>query len=373
MVTDSGVTTTTTYTGGTVYENGSLKFINHAEGYIEPDGVGGYDYVYQYKDHLGNIRLSYSDANNDGVVAISELIEESNYYPFGLAHRGYNNLVNGTHYPYGFNGKEENEELELNWLDFGARNYDATLGRWMNIDPLAEDMRRHSPYTYGFDNPIYYVDPDGMMPFGFDNKNDNNYNFNYEPRYIASTVVNDQGEIIDHKDDGDDNIYLNKRSVENIIGTERDGVTYSKGSYLEADDLNDEALSTLPDDFLLKLGEVEFTSNHFWPIEILSGSLIKLGSWLNTLRLFRFGSRIKANNIKELKALIRKLSKDGAPELTQRELNKLEKLVRKFGGVVRRDMNPVRRARGRLDPHVQIEGLGKSVESRKIFIKKGVK
>ena len=44
----------TTYTGNYIYEDATLKFITHPEGYIEPDGAGGYDYVYQYKDHLGN-------------------------------------------------------------------------------------------------------------------------------------------------------------------------------------------------------------------------------------------------------------------------------------------------------------------------------
>jgi len=90
------------------------------------------------------------------------------YYPFGLQHKGYNNtynpIGNSTAQKFGYNGKELNEELGLNWHDFDARNYDASLGRWMNLDPLAEEMRRHSPYNYAFDNPVYFIDPDGMKP-----------------------------------------------------------------------------------------------------------------------------------------------------------------------------------------------------------------
>jgi len=160
----------TDYAGNYIYENSSLKFINHPEGYIEPDGAGGYEYVYQHKDHLGNVRVSYSDSNGDGVVDVNEILSEKNYYPFGLTHRGYNNQTQGTYYPYGFGGKEEQQELDLNWLDFSARNYDPALGRWMNIDLLADanGQIHNAPYNYALNNPVVLTDPDGNCPPGVD-------------------------------------------------------------------------------------------------------------------------------------------------------------------------------------------------------------
>jgi RHS repeat-associated protein len=146
-----------------------LKFFSQPEGYVEPSG-SSFKYVYQYKDHLGNIRLSYKDANNNGSIENNEIIEENNYYPFGLKHQGYNtsNAFSNFAYNYKYNGKELQDELGLNMYDYGARNYDPALGRWMNIDPLAETSRRFSPYAYALNNPVFFIDPDGMEAKGAD-------------------------------------------------------------------------------------------------------------------------------------------------------------------------------------------------------------
>jgi len=297
----------TDYAGNHIYEDGTLQFFNHVEGYTKNDN-GTLSNVYQYKDHLGNVRLSYADSNNDGVISTgavstihesdfndttdvtpwrksfgdetlaidtdrlkctidqnykgtyinmnleagktyqvtytvdlsatnidfmanvygptelynsgyfaqggtftftftalataqyklrfygkdiavtdgviytqakdfyidnvsvyefdattSEIVEESNYYPFGLKHKGYNNVVssngNSTAQKFKFNGMELENSLGIDWYEMDVRQYDPAIARWTSIDPVTH----HSMSTYtAFDNnPVYFADPSG--------------------------------------------------------------------------------------------------------------------------------------------------------------------------------------------------------------------
>jgi len=154
-------TTTTDYLDGfqyTVNHLGTvtLEFVATPEGYYD---FKNNRYIYSYTDHLGNTRLSYF--KNAGGSA--EVLEESNYYPFGLKHQGYNALAGNPSFQYQYNGKELQEET--GWNDYGARMYMSDIARWGVMDPMAEQYRAWSPYNYAVNNPVSFIDPDGRITY----------------------------------------------------------------------------------------------------------------------------------------------------------------------------------------------------------------
>ncbi|WP_339609458.1 RHS repeat-associated core domain-containing protein [uncultured Planktosalinus sp.] len=94
---------------------------------------------------------------------------------------------------YKFGGKELQTEFGVEMYDFGARNYDPALGRWMNIDPLAEEYPDWTPYRYGFNNPVRYTDPTGLMEWDPQVNEDGSTSYIAEAGDSAETFASQYG------------------------------------------------------------------------------------------------------------------------------------------------------------------------------------
>jgi RHS repeat-associated protein len=213
----------TDYLGGYQYVDATLQFFPHAEGYIKyTEGVSNpYDYVFNYTDHLGNIRLSYgADPANP---ALLKKYEENNYYPFGLKHKEYNNAlriivkaepveaiasgkkiaifqtdplkpittISNNSYNYKYNGKEYQDELGLNTFDYGFRQYMQDLGRWGSIDSKAEAYYPISPFQYVLNNPLVNADVKGQWTIT------RHYNMTYNS-VSAAGIGKKQADLLAH-------------------------------------------------------------------------------------------------------------------------------------------------------------------------------
>ena len=157
-------------------------------------------YNYYTQDHLGNNRAVIDEDGNVKQV--------TNYYPFGgvFSTTVYNS--GDDLQPYKYNGKELDRTHGLDWNDYGARNYDATLCQFTTIDPLCEKYYHISPYAYCGNNPIRFIDPTGMFYgdyydydgnlVGTDGKDDNKkYLVLYKGgKETAINITNKKGKII---------------------------------------------------------------------------------------------------------------------------------------------------------------------------------
>jgi RHS repeat-associated protein len=141
-------------------ERWEVEYASVPEGRLVPRS-GSWVPQFALKDHLGNVRALIEPS---ATTAPQMVWQQPGYYPFGMALGSTFSASEPNRTMY--NGKELQNHtlggLELGWYDYGARFYDPTLGRWHSVDPLAEMYRRWSPYTYCVNNPIRFIDPDGM-------------------------------------------------------------------------------------------------------------------------------------------------------------------------------------------------------------------
>ena len=154
LSTNVALTLKTDYCGNMIYENGQLSKILTDVGYITlANSTPTYHYYLQ--DHLGNNRV---------VIDEHGQVEQVNhYYAFGGL---MGESAGGGTQSYKYNGKELDRMHGLDWYDYGARHYDAVLGRWMCVDPLAEKYKSIGGYVYCIGNPIKLIDIDGLYPTG---------------------------------------------------------------------------------------------------------------------------------------------------------------------------------------------------------------
>ena len=141
-------------TDGSISKSG-LEFIATSEGKAKPNEDGSFSYIYDLKDHLGNVRVSFKESSS----GTAEVVQEDHYYPFGMRLAGLSS-DSGNDNKFLYNSKELEDDFKLNWYHYGARYYDPQLGRWLQVDPADEF---YSPYVYCANNPVNFVDTDGRV------------------------------------------------------------------------------------------------------------------------------------------------------------------------------------------------------------------
>ena len=170
---------------------------------------------FHLRDHLGNTRIAFLESGYDSLATL----QQNHYYPFGMLIPSLstsNTLGALKDNRYLYNGKELQDDFGLDWYDYGARFYDAQIGRWHSVDPLAEKYSPFSPYAYVANNPIRFIDPDGMRITGYTVDEQGNIEY-------ADETGGDEYDVIFNKADYD----AEKREYDETGN--KNGIKISKG------------------------------------------------------------------------------------------------------------------------------------------------
>jgi RHS repeat-associated protein len=127
----------------------------------------GFAYVFVSNEHPYAVDVYADDVTV--TQAPSQIVGSNDYYPFGLTFNSYQR-ENSVAQDYKYNGKELQDELSLNWLDYGARMYMSDIGRWGVVDPMVDKYRMMTPYNYVANNPLIFIDPTGKTIEGVHEK-----------------------------------------------------------------------------------------------------------------------------------------------------------------------------------------------------------
>ncbi|RZL07008.1 MAG: RHS repeat-associated core domain-containing protein, partial [Pedobacter sp.] len=145
------------------YNNGNTVFDSDEETPTYTSTLAKANLRFEITDHLGNVRAVVSGVKK--VSGEADIKFLADYYPFGSVMPGRKFLSSNGESRYGFQGMEKDDEMygDDNSYDFGARIYDARVGRWLSMDDLDFVYASVSPYTFALDNPIIFIDPDGRQ------------------------------------------------------------------------------------------------------------------------------------------------------------------------------------------------------------------